>query len=94
MAAMLRLIGASSAKPPPLRVATDNVYPLHMMDDNKTLREIAVTWTLRFNDVLDADKLHDSLSRLLEIGDWRKVGGRLRLKVSSHMKENQGVYIY
>jgi hypothetical protein len=83
MAAILRLIGASSAKAPPPRVETDDIYPVHMLDDNKTLRDIVVTWTLRFNDTLDADKLHTSLSRLLEIGDWRKVGGRLRLKVSS-----------
>jgi hypothetical protein len=53
-----------------------------MLDDTKTLRGIVVTWTLRFNDVLDADSLHASLSKLLEIGDWRKLGGRLRLKVS------------
>jgi hypothetical protein len=36
---------------------------------------------MRFNDVLDAEKLHDALSELLEIGDWRKLGGRLRFKV-------------
>ena len=63
-------------------VETDDVYPVHMLDDNKTLRGIVVTWTLHFNDVLDPEKLHSSLSRLLDIGDWRKVGGRLRLKVS------------
>lgn len=33
---------------------------------------------IRFNDVLDAEKLHDGLARLLEIGGWRKLGGRLR----------------
>jgi hypothetical protein len=65
----------------PNRVETDQVYPLHMLDDTKTLRGIVVTWTLRFDDVLDADKLHDALSRLLDIGDWRKLGGRLRLNV-------------
>jgi hypothetical protein len=52
-----------------------------MLDDTKILRSIIVTWTLRFNDVLDPEKLHSSLASLLEIGDWRKVGGRLRLKV-------------
>ncbi|KFY15813.1 hypothetical protein V492_01742, partial [Pseudogymnoascus sp. VKM F-4246] len=55
-----------------------DVYPLFMLDDNKTLHGIVVAWTLRFNDVLDPNLLHSSLSRLLEIGDWRKVGGRLR----------------
>jgi hypothetical protein len=52
-----------------------------MLDDTKTLRNIVVTWTLQFNDVLDPELLHISLLRLLEIGDWRKVGGRLRLWV-------------
>ncbi|KAK6861005.1 hypothetical protein PG995_004641 [Apiospora arundinis] len=51
-----------------------------MLDGTNTLRGAIVSWTLCFNDVLDSDKLHSSLSRLLEIGDWRKVGGRLRLK--------------
>ncbi|KAL5001377.1 hypothetical protein BDV10DRAFT_182610 [Aspergillus recurvatus] len=55
-------------------------------DDTKTPRNIVVTWTLRFNDVLDADKLHASLSRLLGIGDWRKLGGRLRLKENGHLE--------
>lgn len=82
MAALWRLLGASPARSPPPAVESDDIYPVHMLDDTKTLRDIVVTWTLRFNDVLDADNLYASLSRLLEIGDWRKVGGRLRLKVS------------
>jgi hypothetical protein len=64
----------------------DDIYPVHMLDNTKTLKNIVVTWTLRFNDVLDADKLHLSLSRLLEIGDWRKVGGRLRQKVYTQIR--------
>jgi hypothetical protein len=82
MAALRRLFRASPARSPPPPVDSDDVYPVHMLDDTKTLRDIVVTWTLRFNDVLDANNLYASLSRLLEIGDWRKVGGRLRLKVS------------
>lgn len=78
---MKRLLGASPVSGTPDPVETDEVYPVHMLDDTKTLRTIVVTWTLRFNDVLDADALHSSLSRLLEIGDWRKLGGRLRLNV-------------
>ncbi|KNG50040.1 hypothetical protein TW65_02958 [Stemphylium lycopersici] len=57
----------------------DDVYPLHAFDDTKTLRGILIAWTLCFNDVLDADKLQSSLTELLEIGDWRKLGGRIRL---------------
>ncbi|OCK91466.1 uncharacterized protein K441DRAFT_208219 [Cenococcum geophilum 1.58] len=80
MEALRRLLGASPARRLPPPVESDDVYPVHMLDDTKTLRSIVVTWTLCFNDVLDTDNLHASLSRLLEIGDWRKVGGRLRLK--------------
>ncbi|KAF2470527.1 uncharacterized protein BDR25DRAFT_287514 [Lindgomyces ingoldianus] len=80
MAALRSLLGASPARSAPPQVESDDVYPVHMLDDTKTLRHIVVTWTLRFNDVLDAERLHTSLSRLLEIGDWRKVGGRLRLQ--------------
>lgn len=62
----------------------DDVYPLHMLDDTKGCREFFLAWTLRFNDVLDVQKLHDTLSSLLEIGDWRKLGGRLRMNVRSY----------
>jgi hypothetical protein len=56
----------------------DDVYPLHTLDYNPNY----VDWVMRFNDVLDADLLKKSLSRLLEIGDWRKLGGRFRYRVS------------
>ena len=84
--ALWRLLGASPKRDAPSPIGSDDIYPVHMLDDTKTLRGIVVTWTLRFNDVLDANKLHTSLSRLLEIGDWRKVGGRLRLKVCSMIR--------
>jgi hypothetical protein len=83
MAAFLRRITGSPANQssPPVH-DDDVVYPLHMLDDSKTLRNIVVAWTLRFDDVLDVEKLYNSLSRLLEIGDWRMIGGRLRLRVT------------
>ena len=71
----------SNAAPDPY--ADDDVYPVHGLDDTKTFRSIIIAWTLCFNDVLDAEKLQASLAKLLEIGDWRKLGGRLRLNVSS-----------
>ncbi|KFY23515.1 hypothetical protein V493_05814 [Pseudogymnoascus sp. VKM F-4281 (FW-2241)] len=61
----------------------DDIYPLFMLDDSKTLRSIIVTWTLRFNDVLSPDLLHTSLTHLLTIGDWRKLSGRLRLNTTT-----------
>jgi hypothetical protein len=59
----------------------DHVYPLHCFDDTVPNRYMVMCWTMRFEDVLDGDKLHAALARLLMIGDWRKLGGRLRLNV-------------
>lgn len=75
--------GQEEAKPEhEVRYSDDKIYPLYRLDTTKTLKSIVVTWTLRFDDVLSAEKLHFSLEKLLEIGDWRKVGGRLQLNVS------------
>ncbi|KAF5671964.1 hypothetical protein FDENT_10810 [Fusarium denticulatum] len=54
------------------------VYPTHMIDNVSILEFLVMAWTMRFNDVLNGDKLHQSLSELLTIGDWKKLGGRLR----------------
>jgi hypothetical protein len=64
-------------RPPLPPVDGDTIYSTHFMD-NRGSDDIIWTTTWLFNDVLDADKLHGSLCRLLEIGDWRKLGGRLR----------------
>jgi hypothetical protein len=66
----------------------DHVYPVHTLDDTPTMRSILITWTICFNDVLDAEKLQQSLASLLEIGDWRKLGGRLRLKVNQSLNSD------
>jgi hypothetical protein len=60
--------------------AFEDIYPIHALDDVKSNRAY-VDWLMVFNDVLDAKKLNDALSRLLDIGDWKKLGGRLRFKV-------------
>lgn len=49
--------------------------------DGSAIHRTLVAWTMCFNDVLDPNILHDGLSRLLEIGDWAKLGGRVRYKV-------------
>ncbi|KAJ5806648.1 uncharacterized protein N7503_004250 [Penicillium pulvis] len=64
---------------------SEDIYPLHTLDDTKTFRYF-VNWTMCFNDVLDPEKLHHSLSRLLNIGDWRKLGGRLRVKENGKLE--------
>lgn len=57
-----------------------DTFPLHLLDDTKFNRD-CISWSMRFNDVLDAEMLRDSLSELLDMGNWRKLGGRLRPKV-------------
>ena len=56
------------------------VYPVHALDAPKVNHNV-LGWVFRFDDALDADKLKESLCRLLETGDWRKLGGRIRRNV-------------
>ncbi|CAG7559057.1 unnamed protein product [Fusarium equiseti] len=63
----------------PDQSSSDHVYPTHMMDNLSMLRQMIMAWTMRFDDVLDPSQLHQSLTELLQIGDWKKLGGRLEL---------------
>lgn len=67
----------------PAQADGSTVYPVHMLDDTKGCRAYMVSQTFRFDDVLDAEKLRGSLTRLLEIGDWKKLAGRLRFNAST-----------
>lgn len=64
----------------------DEIYPVHFIDQGGIIRQSIINYTFRYHAVLDPGKLRDSLVQLLEIGDWRKLGGRLRLNV--RMAEN------
>ncbi|OHF02037.1 hypothetical protein CORC01_02616 [Colletotrichum orchidophilum] len=68
----------------PATVATDTVIPLNANDDNVFNRAIAMAFMMRFDDVLDPERLHSSLTKLLDREGWRKLGARLRL--NSHNK--------
>ncbi|KIL89223.1 hypothetical protein FAVG1_07617 [Fusarium avenaceum] len=57
----------------------DIIYLTHMIDNVSVVKSLVMAWTMRFNDVLDDDKLHHALSDLLQIGDWKKFGGRLKV---------------
>ncbi|EPE27182.1 hypothetical protein GLAREA_03096 [Glarea lozoyensis ATCC 20868] len=63
----------------PERVATDTVLPLHPMDDTSVNKSFILYLMLRFDDILDPEKLRSSLETLLEHGNWKKLGARLRL---------------
>ncbi|KAK2004040.1 hypothetical protein LX36DRAFT_27544 [Colletotrichum falcatum] len=83
---MRSLVGANTKKVQVPRVATDDVYPVHFFDDTKPFRQMLLNWTLRFDDVLDAEMLHSSLAKLLDIGDWRKLAGRFRLTKDNRLE--------
>ncbi|KAB8345929.1 hypothetical protein FH972_022982 [Carpinus fangiana] len=62
---------------------TDTIIPLHPFDDNDITRGSLLYITLFFEHVLDVEKLRHGMEELLTIGDWRKLGARLRKTVSS-----------
>ena len=66
---------------PPPTVPTDLIIPVNYWDDDEHTNGLSFNVTFHFDDVLDATKLRVALSRLLEIGDWRKLGARLRRNV-------------
>ncbi|KAG8349753.1 hypothetical protein FVEN_g12030 [Fusarium venenatum] len=58
---------------------TDTILPVFYFDDTPLLRNYVQCSTLRFNDALDATMLSDSLSRVITLLGWRKLGGRIRI---------------
>ncbi|KAM3497117.1 hypothetical protein MY10362_009521 [Beauveria mimosiformis] len=56
----------------------DIVYPISRVSNSSVERSLILTTLFVFHDTLDAGKLHASLCRLLNIGDWRILAGRLR----------------
>ncbi|KAK3940297.1 hypothetical protein QBC46DRAFT_385795 [Diplogelasinospora grovesii] len=63
----------------PPRVPTDDVLPARFFDDSPVVKAVVMRWMVRFDDVFDAEHLRRSLARLLEMGSWRRLGGRFRL---------------
>jgi hypothetical protein len=59
----------------------DTVIPVFYFDDTPLLRNYVQCSTLRFNDVLNATMLKESLSRVIALPGWRKLGGRIRMNV-------------
>ncbi|ORY61018.1 uncharacterized protein BCR38DRAFT_349771 [Pseudomassariella vexata] len=78
---MLKNLTAPKRVQPP-RIDTDEVIPMFYFDEY--WRWIIMSKTIRFNDVLDVDKLHSTLSHLCTMGEWRKLGGRLRKNSAGH----------
>jgi hypothetical protein len=72
----------STAPVRPSTISTDTIIPVYPKDDNDIYRAIVLDFTLRFDDVLDPLKVSGALRRLMELGNWRKLGARIRLNVS------------
>lgn len=70
----------------PAQIPTDEIIPAKFFDDTPVNRNIVLYLTFRFNDVLNASSLHDSLSSLLEIDGWGRLGGRLRVNHAGKME--------
>lgn len=69
----------SGRGPAPLPIVpTDTIIPFHYWDDDHHTRGLSFDATFRFDDVLDHEKLRRALFRLLEVGEWRKLGARIR----------------
>ncbi|KAI1136067.1 hypothetical protein F5Y05DRAFT_392812 [Hypoxylon sp. FL0543] len=76
----------SGVKRLPLTISSDTVVPLHRFDDVSINRKVIVEYTMKFDDVLDPDKLRLSLEKLLSRRDWRKLGARLRLNTDNKLE--------
>ncbi|KAF4634886.1 hypothetical protein G7Y89_g3215 [Cudoniella acicularis] len=80
MAILSSILSAFARKPPgPPIVATDTIVPIHSEDDNSRHRGYVMNLFVRFDDVLNVEKLQQSLFPLLKRPGWNKLSGRLRL---------------
>jgi hypothetical protein len=75
-------------------VPTDEVVPMHLFDDIVGYRNNSLTWSCHFDEVLDANKLKDSLWQVIEMEGWRKLGGRLRKTVGGLVFETRFIYYF
>lgn len=63
-------------------LAADDVYPTGRVSNTLAgVKPMILSVTFRFNAVVDPSKLHGGLCTLLNTGDWRRFGGRLRKPV-------------
>lgn len=54
---------------------------MHVLDDVEVLAGYDLFWTFPFEEVLDADVLGRALAEVIEMGEWRRLGGRFRRNV-------------
>lgn len=74
----------SKVRSPVIDVTTgDKVLPLRFWDSHDAYPKLAMDFTFRFDDVLDPQKLRQSLEHLVTIGNWHQIGARYMKNVSA-----------
>ncbi|KAI1456607.1 hypothetical protein F4805DRAFT_475750 [Annulohypoxylon moriforme] len=66
-------------------VPSDIVVPAHYWDNSFPGRSLIVYDLLRFDEVLDAEKLKASLEKLLNLHGWRRLAARIRLNENGNL---------
>lgn len=77
----------SESRTTPAIIKGDRIVPMHLFDDTNANNHVPLSVNLRFDSVMDPDRIYYALVRLLHIGEWRKVGGRLHRNVSLGISE-------
>lgn len=68
-------------KPSPAHIPGDRIVPLHFFEKSPLVQGNNVAVSLVFDDVLDPEKLRESLEGLVKREGWQRLGGRLRKNV-------------
>lgn len=68
-------------KPSPAHIPGDRIVPLHFFESSPLVQGNNMAVSLVFDDVLDPDKLRESLEGLVKREGWQRLGGRLRKNV-------------
>lgn len=79
MGSMFNIFRRQPTVPDP--VPTDRIIPIHYFDNTLIFTTFVMSTMFVFDDVLDAQKLHSCLERLVERDGWGKLGARLRKNV-------------
>ncbi|RFU77406.1 hypothetical protein TARUN_4823 [Trichoderma arundinaceum] len=69
------MFGKSTA---PAKVPTDTIIPFRFFDDTPLWKAFILYSMFVFDDVLDAEKLRESLEALAKRDGWRRLGARMR----------------
>lgn len=77
-------------KPPVGPAPGDRVVPLHFFENSLLVQGNNMAVSLVFDEVLDPEKLRQSLEGLVKREGWQRLGGRLRKNVC----KNSGLQLH